>query len=92
MNDVYEQYLASVRGLPLEFHLRFHDRVVAAISRYVPEEHIEEAVENIRYHRGEMYKIFIEDSERERYAIPLHDRLRIYRENESFLPQALNTF
>lgn len=51
----------AFRGLPVEYHLRLGVRLASGIAMWVPEEHIEDVLDVIRYHSKHVKDIYHED-------------------------------
>jgi len=64
---VFDQWSKLVSGLPVEYHKRLADRVVACLGNWIPEEHLEDALNDMRYHRRQIESLLVEDTQRPRH-------------------------
>ena len=64
-NPVYEAWCSAVRGMPLDYHRRFADRVIARLGDWVPQ-----ALVDIKDHHRQIASIYEEDLKRDRYDSP----------------------
>ena len=61
---------SAFRGLPVEFHKAVGERVAHAIGVWVDEKDLDDVLCDIRYARGSVEALILEDSHRSRYHKP----------------------
>ena len=66
-NLVYDKWESLIRGLPIEYHKRLADRVVACIGNWVPPEHLEDVLCDMKYHKEQILNIQHMDEQCSRY-------------------------
>jgi len=88
-NKVFEEWENLIRGIPVDYHKRLADRVVACLGDRLDESKVEDALCDMRYHRRQIDDIYKSDLTRDRYDKHYLKLLEEWRKRET--TQALNT-
>jgi len=82
MNKTLEQYRSSLYGLFPEYRGKFSERVVARLSKYVPEAERETLSEDIRSIRSMIEKNIETDEKTQRYELGYRERRLRHQEHK----------
>jgi len=64
---IADQWTKMISGLPVEYHKRLADRVVACLGNWMPVEHVEDVLCDMQYHSEQITALIKEDTVRDRY-------------------------